>query len=115
MLLLCSMSLHHPCFSLLAQRLTMIAITIGINRWVIFLSGLAHITLPESDDEAWIHGGKEGAILALDTAAVSAQGHYTEYPSDEVTVALQVPFKEVPGHRVLHRGACEGREVDVEL
>lgn len=93
----------------------MIAITIGINRWVIFLSGLAHITLPESDDEAWIHGGKEGAILALDTAAVSAQGHYTKYPSDEMTVALQVPFKEVPGHRVLHRRACEGREVDVEL
>lgn len=93
----------------------MIAIAIGINRWVIFLSGLAHITLPESDDEAWIHGGKEGAILALDTAAVSAQGHNTKYPSDEVTVALQVPFKEVPGHRVLHRRACEGREVDVEL
>lgn len=85
------------------------------HRWVIFLSGLAHITLPHSNADAWVDGGKNGAILALDTAAVSAEGHYTRYPSDEETVALQVPVGEnaVPGHRVLHEGACKGSEVGV--
>lgn len=83
-------------------------------RWVVFLSGLAHITLPHSDKEAWIRGGKEGAILALDTANVSDDGHITKYPSDEVTVAMQVPLKKkVPGHRVLHSGACKGEEVSL--
>ncbi|BCR83390.1 uncharacterized protein ACHE_10792A [Aspergillus chevalieri] len=83
-------------------------------QWVVFLSGLAHISLPHSDKEAWIRGGKGGAILALDTAKVSGDGHVTKYPSDEVTVALQVPLKEkVPGHHVLHGGACEGKEVSL--
>lgn len=82
------------------------------RRWVIFLSGLAHITLPKSTAEAWIPGGRGGAILALDTAAVSVEGHYTEYPSETETVALQVPVGgKVPGHRVLYGGACKGSEV----
>ncbi|KAE8352363.1 hypothetical protein BDV28DRAFT_3711 [Aspergillus coremiiformis] len=75
-------------------------------QWVAFLSGVAHITLPHSDDEAWIQGGENGTILAIDTADVSAEGHFTVYPSDEVTVALSLPISKVPGHRVLHRGAC---------
>lgn len=82
------------------------------KRWIIFLSGLAHITLPNSTAEAWIAGGRRGAILALDTAAVSAEGHYTEYPSETETVALQVPVgKREPGHRVLYGEACKGSEV----
>ena len=86
-----------------------------IHRWVVFLSGLAHITLPHSNAEARVNGGKNGAILALDTAAVSTEGHYTRYPSDEETVALQVPVgeEEVPGHWVLYEGACKGSEVEV--
>ncbi|OGE52007.1 hypothetical protein PENARI_c011G10543 [Penicillium arizonense] len=82
-------------------------------QWVVFLSGLAHITLPNSTAEAWIEGGKNGAILALDTADVSALGHYTVYPSKERTVALEVPLGKdgVPGHRVLHGGACQGDEL----
>lgn len=82
---------------------------------MVFISGLAHITLPQFDAEAWVHGGRNGAILALDTADVSGQGHYAKYPSDEETVALQVPFggKGIPGHRVLHEGACKGAEVGV--
>ncbi|GFN13257.1 hypothetical protein AtubIFM55763_001298 [Aspergillus tubingensis] len=76
------------------------------NQWVIFLSGVAHITLPNSTDDAWIVGGKNGAILALDTAEVSALGHYTTYPTEESTVALEIALKEIPGHRVLHSGAC---------
>ncbi|EAW25063.1 uncharacterized protein NFIA_105510 [Aspergillus fischeri NRRL 181] len=84
-----------------------------VRQWVVFLSGLAHITLPHSDDEVWILGGKRGTILALDTADVSADGHYTEYPSNEVTVAMVVPLgDEEPAHRVLHQGACKATEVD---
>ncbi|OQE25117.1 hypothetical protein PENSTE_c006G06752 [Penicillium steckii] len=82
-------------------------------QWVIFLSGLAHITLPNSTTEAWIPGGKNGAILALDTADVSTLGHITKYPSKESTVALQIPLGEegVPAHRVLHAGGCKGVEL----
>ncbi|KAJ9318308.1 hypothetical protein DTO271D3_1565 [Paecilomyces variotii] len=82
-------------------------------QWVVFLSGLAHITLPNSTLEAYIPGGKNGAILALDTADVSTLGHITTYPSQETTVALEIPLGEegVPGHRVLHMGACR----DVEM
>ncbi|KAJ5585532.1 uncharacterized protein N7459_005332 [Penicillium hispanicum] len=84
-----------------------------VSQWVIFLSGLAHITLPNSTAEAWVAGGKNGAILALDTANVSTLGHYTAYPSKERTVALEIPLGAggVPGHRVLHAGACHGEEL----
>jgi hypothetical protein len=82
-------------------------------RWVIFLSGLAHITLPDSQAEAWILGGKNGAILALDTVDVSRLGHITEYPSGESTFVMQIPLGSggVPRHRVLHSGACHGEEL----
>ncbi|KAL2005702.1 hypothetical protein VTN00DRAFT_10195 [Thermoascus crustaceus] len=87
-------------------------------QWVIFLSGLAHITLPHphrsntANNEAWILGGKNGAILALDTADVSADGHITRYPSGEATIALQIPLEGgvPPKHRVLHSGACKPEE-----
>lgn len=89
-------------------------LTSKLNRWVIFLSGLAHITLPNSTAEAWIPGGKNGAILALDTADVSALGHITKYPSQESTIALQIPLGQgIPSHRVLHAGACKGEELQV--
>ncbi|OJJ44051.1 hypothetical protein ASPZODRAFT_33732, partial [Penicilliopsis zonata CBS 506.65] len=80
-------------------------------QWVVFLSGLAHITLPHSIDDAWILGGEDGVILALDTAAVS-DGHITTYPSNEVTVALELPIagSVVPEHRVLYSGACNATE-----
>lgn len=57
-------------------------------------------------------GGKHGAILALDTADVSADRHFTRYPSEEVTILLQIPLEgRVPlRHRVLHEGACRGEE-----
>ncbi|RAL03992.1 uncharacterized protein BO80DRAFT_400106 [Aspergillus ibericus CBS 121593] len=80
-------------------------------QWVIFLSGVAHITLPNSTDEAWVIGGRNGAILALDTAEVSTQGHYTVYPTEESTLVWEVPLVEVPGHRVLYKRACGGAEV----
>ncbi|OQE43512.1 hypothetical protein PENCOP_c003G04369 [Penicillium coprophilum] len=82
-------------------------------QWVVFLSGLAHITLPNSTTEAWIEGGKNGVILALDTADVSALGHFTTYPSQDQTTSVLIPLGEkgVPGHQVLHKGPCQGEEL----
>lgn len=80
---------------------------------MIFLSGLVHITLPNSTTEAWVAGGKNGAILALDTRDVSFLGHYTSYPSKDSTVSLEIPLSAgvVPDHRVLHAGSCQGEEL----
>ncbi|KAJ5908830.1 hypothetical protein N7495_001512 [Penicillium taxi] len=83
------------------------------KQWVIFLSGLAHITLPNSTTEAWVSGGRNGAILALDTADTSYLGHISDYPSQEETVSLEIPLGEegVPPHRVLNQGACQGDQL----
>lgn len=40
-------------------------------QWVYFVTGLAHITLPLSSDQAWINGGKYGLLWAGDGANVS--------------------------------------------
>ncbi|KAK5991881.1 hypothetical protein PT974_05268 [Cladobotryum mycophilum] len=73
-----------------------------------FISGVAHITLPSSKDEAWIHGGKYGLIAAVDTAAVSKTGHRTQYPSMADTIGLQLPLNNwsAANYTVLHSGAC---------
>ena len=70
-----------------------------------------------SVDSVWIHGGKYGLILALDTADVSTSGHITTYPGAADTVALQVPFS-VEGYqtlldskRVLYVGGCKESEL----
>ena len=76
-----------------------------------FLSGLAHITLPHpvssnaTLDEAWIVGGTDGLIVAVDTIGT---GHITTYELDVKTVALQIPFtgKTVPAHSVVYEGPC---------
>ena len=102
-------------------------------RFVVFLSGLIHLTLPNSTQEAWVVGGKYGLIFAGDTAdksrcpkggrmgsfdrnvllmshcsCLGTLGHNTEYRSNEDTVAVQVPL--APGtklnHTVLHEGGC---------
>ena len=80
-------------------------------RIVVFLSGLAHITLPypasnnASSDEAWVSGGAEGLIVAVDT---EGSGHITRYPLDTTTIAIQIPFAggHPPAHQVLHEGPC---------
>ena len=80
----------------------------SLERWVAFLSGLAHITLPNSTVDAYVPGGKNGFIFAADTAAVSANGHSTNYPSGSETIALQIPTGgTIPQHNVLHSGPCE--------
>ena len=83
-------------------------------RWVAFMSGLAHITLPDDPDcEAYVTGGEFGLILAVDTADVSTNGHITTYPGITETTSLEIPIKDgvVPPHNVLHKGPCKAPEV----
>ncbi|KAI1261136.1 hypothetical protein F5Y18DRAFT_210290 [Xylariaceae sp. FL1019] len=83
-------------------------------QWVAFISGLAHITLPDDPTaSAYVIGGAFGLIFAADTADVSKQGHITRYPGVIETVALQIPTKNnfIPQHAVLHSGACTASEV----
>ena len=74
-------------------------------RFFVLLSGLAHVTLPDCSDEAWIFEGRNNLIVAADTTGI---GHYTAYPSDVETVALQIPFADgmIPTYRILRKGAC---------
>jgi hypothetical protein len=77
-------------------------------RIVHFLSGLAHITLPQdTTTDLWIVGGEGGLLFAADTEGL---GHLTTYPSDQETVAIAVPFKDgvVPEYELVKEGACEG-------
>ncbi|KAI0008110.1 hypothetical protein F4779DRAFT_467220 [Xylariaceae sp. FL0662B] len=72
----------------------------------VLLSGSAHVTLPDGKADLWIRAGTNGLMVATDTIG---QGHYTEYPSDELSVALQIPFLNgvLPEHLVANRGVCE--------
>ncbi|KAH8889046.1 hypothetical protein GQ53DRAFT_748530 [Thozetella sp. PMI_491] len=71
----------------------------------VLLSGRAHVTLPEGDDELWIEAGVNGFMIAID---IVGDGHYTEYPSDKPSVALQLPFSEgrIPEYRLVKSGVC---------
>jgi hypothetical protein len=71
----------------------------------VLVSGKAHVTLPDFSDELWILEGTDNVIVAADTRGI---GHYTDYPLDKETVALQLPFKDgkVPKHVVIGQGAC---------
>ncbi|KAF2402080.1 hypothetical protein EJ06DRAFT_529199 [Trichodelitschia bisporula] len=72
------------------------------------LSGLVHISIPDSKQEAWIQGGRYGGIIAADTKDVSLTGHITEFPGGDETLIAQFPMvgNEVPAHEVLYDGAC---------
>lgn len=80
-----------------------------------FLSGLAYISLP-TDDTAGVYvtGGEFGLAFAADTATVSAEGHRTQYPGNTETVILQIPTSDglVPGHKILHGGACTADDIE---
>ncbi|KAL8367139.1 hypothetical protein RB595_008898 [Gaeumannomyces hyphopodioides] len=89
---------------------------------VVFLSGLARITLPSSSGGGNgtatsfdVRGGRNGIIVAADTRDVSGLGHTTDYPGDEPTVVLQMPIAAGrPGfgrYSVLHEGPCTEEEM----
>ncbi|CAL8581567.1 hypothetical protein XPA_010209 [Xanthoria parietina] len=77
-------------------------------QYVAFLSGTAVVSVPGSRQAATIKGGRDGLIIAADTADVSKQGHGTKYPSGEQTIAIQIPTEDgkVPAHTVLYAGPC---------
>lgn len=83
------------------------------NRFFVLLSGLAHVTLLHGEDEFWIMEGVNGLMVAAD---VEGEGHYTAYPSDKETVALQIAFAGggLPEHTVLRKGVCHGRGTESE-
>ena len=73
-----------------------------------FISGVAHVTLPQDDKaDLWLVGGKGGLVFAVDTTGM---GHFTQYPSDQETVAIVAPFDggKVPEHEVIAEGPCGG-------
>ncbi|KAK4097734.1 hypothetical protein N658DRAFT_394332, partial [Parathielavia hyrcaniae] len=48
-------------------------------------------------------------LIAADLKSVSTlAGHFTEFPSDEPTILMQIPFEndKAPAHTVLHEGPC---------
>jgi hypothetical protein len=88
----------------------------------VLVSGQAHVILPDYSDELWITEGADNVIVATDTRGI---GHYTNYPLDKETIALQLPFKDgiVPNHTVVGQSACnrshrvrvDGKRVDQEM
>ncbi|KAL3954544.1 hypothetical protein ACCO45_010107 [Purpureocillium lilacinum] len=87
--------------------------TAPARQFVLFTTGLIHITLPNGTDEAWIQGGKYGLIIAADTADVSTHGHRTQYPSAADTIGIQFPIQSGSDfkYKRLHRGACHETEM----
>ncbi|KAI1748168.1 hypothetical protein F4782DRAFT_518425 [Xylaria castorea] len=84
------------------------------NQWVVFLSGLAKITLPSDDTSSvFVAGGQFGLIFAADTTDVSKEGHRTQYPGITETIALQIPTSngQVPKHDLVHDGPCSISEI----
>lgn len=86
--------------------------TLGLThncRLFVLLSGLAHVALPNNDDDVWIMEGVNGFLVAAD---VFGTGHNTTYPSDKETVALQIPFKNgvIPEHTILQKSACQSEK-----
>lgn len=52
---------------------------------------------------------KSSVVIAADLKSISTlAGHYTEFPSDEPTVLVQIPFEgnKAPEHTVLYDGPC---------
>lgn len=81
------------------------------------LNGLIRITTPYApaplnDTVAYVMPGttSSSVIIAADLNETSdVAGHFTEFPSYEETVLVQLPFlnDEVPEHTVLYDGPCE--------
>jgi hypothetical protein len=82
-------------------------------RFVFYTSGLIRLSIPNTTEEAWVHGGKYGLIYAQDLANASSTGHLTEYVSEEATVVMVTPLASGTElkHTVLHSGGCTWAEM----
>jgi len=52
---------------------------------------------------------QSSVLIAADLRSASTiAGHFTEFPSDEPTVLVQMPFvgDQAPAHTVLYEGPC---------
>lgn len=52
---------------------------------------------------------RSSLLIAADLKSASTiAGHFTEFPGDEPTILIQVPFEgnEIPDHTILHNGSC---------
>ncbi|KAF9690842.1 hypothetical protein EKO04_011206 [Ascochyta lentis] len=81
-----------------------------VPQLVHFVSGLAHVTLPDDpSQELWLVGGVGGLLFAADT---TGPGHITRYPSDQDTIGILAPFEgaKVPEYDLVTDGACEGMQ-----
>lgn len=83
------------------------------RRYSLVMAGQVHIVTPSSGlpdelNEVYIEGGRYGWLIAADTADVAAEGHVTDFPSDQRTIIAQFPLRDnqAPAHSVLHDGPC---------
>jgi hypothetical protein len=84
-----------------------------VPQLVHFLSGVAHITVPQDAlIDLWLIGGKSGLLFAVDT---TGPGHISRYPSDQDTVAITAPFAggKLPKYEILSEGPCLGLQTFV--
>lgn len=87
------------------------------DRLTMILNGLIRITTPyapapSNGSVAYVMPGTTASsvIIAADLNKTSyVAGHFTEFPSGEETILVQLPFlnDEVPEHTVLYDGSCE--------
>ena len=77
---------------------------------MVFTSGLAVVTLPSNTGTAYVRGGQNGIIIAVDTVGT---GHYTSYPSNSETASLFIPFQggTYPAHSGVAEGPCIGNQL----
>lgn len=68
------------------------------------------VTLPNNTGAAYVTGGSNGIIIAVDTVGT---GHYTSYPSNSETIGFFTPFKDgaYPAHSVIAEGPCFGNQL----
>lgn len=87
------------------------------DRLTMVLNGLIRVSTPYAppplnNTVAYFTPGtlSSSMLVAADTKETSyVAGHYTEFPSSEKTVLVQLPFAEdiAPGYVVLYDGPCE--------
>ncbi|KAI0599375.1 hypothetical protein F4775DRAFT_551120 [Biscogniauxia sp. FL1348] len=87
--------------------------TAPVKQWIVFLNGLAVLTLPDNNNSstsatATTSAGEIGLLFAADTADVSEQGHGAYFPGVSETIFVQIPTRDgaVPEHRVISEDAA---------
>ncbi|KAI9800183.1 MAG: hypothetical protein M1826_005361 [Phylliscum demangeonii] len=76
--------------------------------YVAVLTGLLHISIPNTTQELWLGPGQTKLMLATDTSLVSDLGHESTFPTSQQTTAVQIQpvGGVVPDHVVLYDGPC---------